>query len=98
MFIQPSFGAKYHTIKCIDVGQAKKLMAEMQTALQNTTAVKGSNSKEIVFSFTQSSKETTELLRCLQNSAPKTVNTAYAADIYKKIAQGQPKTKVDVLL
>ena len=98
MLIQPAFGAKYHTIKCIDTKQAKKLMAEMQTALQNATVVKGSNSKEIIFSYMNNSKETAELLRCLQNSAPKTVNTAYVADIYKKIAQGQPKTKVDVLL
>ena len=80
-------------LNSIDTKQAKKLMTEMQATLQNATVVKGSNSKEIIFSYMNNSKETAELLRCLQNSAPKTVNTAYVADIYKKLHKVSQKQK-----
>ena len=44
---------------------SQKLMAEMQTALQNATVVKGSNSKEIIFSYMNNSKKTAEIITLL---------------------------------
>lgn len=99
MFIQPSFGAKYHKIQCVDTEQAKKLIVEMQAAMKNATIVKGSGKRDVIISSMRNPKETAEALRCMKNVCDKKpINTAYAAELYKRIYKGEPETKVNVLL